>query len=154
MLRSLMILRFLLSEKNKQRGNGGSMIFPAKVDKLNELLSFIEEELGEKNVPMNITMSFLVAVEEIFVNVASYAYPETEGNVEIEFSIGDHRVDVSFADEGLPFNPLEKKDPDINAKVEDRQIGGLGIYMVKKSMDGIDYEYRDNKNILSFWKAF
>lgn len=131
------------------------MIYPAKVELLDDVLGCIEEKLNDNQVPLAVTMSFLVAVEEIFVNVASYAYPnKDDGEVEIDFKIENGQAFISFKDSGIAFNPLDKPDPDVNASAEERDIGGLGIYMVKKSMDGVEYNREDDKNILSFWKNY
>ena len=128
------------------------MIYKASVEELDNLLADVEAKLEENDVSPKITMPFLVAVEEIFVNIASYAYTETEGNVDIELTVTQDRAHICFTDEGIAFDPLAKEDPDINAPAEERQIGGLGIYMVKKTMDGVKYERVDDKNVFSFWK--
>ena len=130
------------------------MIYSAKVEKLDDFLSYLETTMEENEVPIKVVMSFLVAAEEIFVNIASYAYPDSEGDMDVDFTIVDNTVKIVFTDSGIPFDPVSKPDPDVNASAEERGIGGLGIYMVKKSMDGIIYEYKDNKNVLSFWKSF
>jgi len=130
------------------------MVYPAKIEKLDDFLCYIENELGNNGVPIKITMSFLVSAEEIFVNIANYAYKDGDGDIEVDFEVKDNLIKITFSDSGIPFNPLEKEDPDINASVDERDIGGLGIYMVKKAMDGICYDYIDNKNVLSFWKSF
>ena len=96
-------------------------------------------------------MQIDVAVEEIFVNVASYAYEGKEGNCQIEVDAdpGNQYVTITFTDEGIPYNPLAKEDPDVTLSAEEREIGGLGIFIVKKSMDKTAYERKDNKNIFS-----
>lgn len=90
-----------------------------------------------------------LAVEEIFVNIAHYSGAET---ATISCECKGENLEIIFADTGLPFNPLEKADPDITLKAEDRQIGGLGIFLTKKFMDSVVYEYRDGKNILKIKK--
>lgn len=128
------------------------MRYQAKIEELDKVLALVEGKLEEAEVSPKITISFLVAVEEIFVNVAHYAYQGEEGYVDIDLDISDGKILICFCDEGVAFDPLAKEDPDITATVEEREIGGLGIYMVKKSMDGIEYERVDNKNVLRFWK--
>ena len=93
-------------------------------------------------------------MEELFVNVASYAYPSGSGSVTIDMEITEEPAAavITFTDSGIPFNPLKKDDPDIALSAEERQIGGLGIYMVKKSMDDIAYAYRDGRNVLRIVK--
>lgn len=130
------------------------MIYPAKIDVLDELLSYVEGELDKNDVPSNIIMSFLVSVEEIFVNIASYAYPNGNGDADVVLDIKDRRAKIVFSDSGIEFNPLAKPDPDVTMSAEERGIGGLGIYMVKKTMDGVEYQYSNQHNILSFWKDF
>lgn len=130
------------------------MIYVADVAELDKVLADVEGSLESSDVPTKYTISFLVAVEEIFVNIANYAYCDKTGEVDIELVIENGCARITFTDAGIPFDPLAKDDPDVSASAEDRPIGGLGIYMVKKSMDGIQYERRDDKNILSFWKDF
>lgn len=130
------------------------MVYKAEVDNLDNLLADVEMKLEEFNAPMKYVMAFLVAVEEIFVNVASYAYPDAEGDVNVILDVDDKKASITFEDSGIEFNPLDKADPDVNASAEDRPVGGLGIYMVKKSMDGVEYIRKDDKNIFTFWKNF
>ena len=91
------------------------------------------------------------AWEEIFVNVANYAYEE-KGTVEITLSRTQDKITFIFRDNGVKFNPLEKEDPNITASSEEREIGGLGIFMVKKIMDECSYDYVDNHNVLTLVK--
>jgi len=99
-------------------------------------------------------MQMDVAVEEIFVNIANYAYAPGVGQARIRIEItGEPRmVQVTFIDSGVPYDPLAKPDPDVTLSAEERQIGGLGIFMVKKSMDNMLYEYKDKQNILTLQK--
>ena len=101
-------------------------------------------------------MQIDVAIEEIFVNIAHYAYPGGEGNavIEVEADSSAKNVLIVFEDNGIPYNPLEKEDPDISLSADDRPVGGLGIFMVKKTMDGMSYEYKDNRNRLTIVKGF
>jgi len=130
--------------------------FPAKIDTLPEVSEFLEEKLDEFGCPMKVAMQLQIAVEEIFVNIAHYAYPENDGDAEIDivFNEEEKMVSIEFSDKGIEFNPLEKPDPDITLSAEDRKIGGLGIYMVKKSMTEVLYENKDGKNILTILKKF
>ena len=126
----------------------------AKTEKLDEVLAFVDGELEKLDCPMKVQMQLDVAVEELFVNIASYAYAPGEGMATIRFESedGGGTAAITFIDEGVPYNPLEKPDPDTTLKAEERQIGGLGIYMVKKSMDETEYKYRDGKNIFTIKK--
>ena len=128
----------------------------ADISQLDQVLSFADGILEEIECPMKVQMQIDIAIEEIFVNIASYAYPGSEGNavIEVEADGEDKSVQIVFEDEGIPYNPLEKEDPDISLSAEDRPIGGLGIFMVKKSMDDMSYEYKDGKNRLTIKKSF
>ena len=126
----------------------------AKVQNLQQVLDFVDETLESMNCPMKLQMQMDVAVEEIFVNVASYAYAPDTGSVTIrmEKTTDPAAIQVTFIDSGIPFDPTAKADPDVTLSAEERKIGGLGIYMVKKSMDTMTYEYTDGKNILRIAK--
>ena len=126
----------------------------AKVEKLDEVLSFVEDILSEHECSTKIRIQIDVAVEEIFVNIAHYAYKPGSGDAVIaaEVSGDPEYVTISFSDSGVPYDPLKKEDPDVTLNAEDRQIGGLGIFMVKKSMDEVDYQYKDGKNVFSLKK--
>ena len=134
--------------------NNGAIekIFPAKDKYLSELLDFITEELRKADAPQKTLMQISIAVEEIFVNVAHYAYPDRTGNVKLEILFKANAVQLRFKDHGIPFNPLTKENPDITLSAEERDIGGLGIFMVKKTMDAIVYQYKDGMNILTIEK--
>lgn len=133
--------------------NMKQMTFAARIDNLNEVLAFIDEQLEEMNCPMKVQMQIDVAVEEIFVNIASYAYKPGTGDATITITkLDTGAVSITFEDSGIPYNPLEKEDPDITLPADERKIGGLGIYMVKKSMDKMRYEYRNRLNILTIEK--
>lgn len=95
-----------------------------------------------------------LAIEEIFVNIAHYAYgtANTENEVKIVCKYEYKLLTVTFIDQGIKFNPLERPDPDITLSAKDRKIGGLGIFLTKKFMDKVSYEYRDGKNYLTFVK--
>ena len=127
----------------------------AKVANLQQVLDFVDENLKSMRCPMKILMQIDVAVEEIYVNVASYAYAPNTGDVTIRMELQEHprTVVITFIDSGIPYNPLAKADPDVTLSAEERAIGGLGIYMVKKSMDKMEYEYTDQKNVLKTYKV-
>ena len=128
----------------------------AAVEKLNDVIAFLEEIMEKHDVPMKVCLQMQVAVEEIFVNIAHYSYPSGAGPVRIEADIpvGGGSITIRFIDQGVPYDPLQKKDPDITLSADDRPIGGLGIFMVKKSMNDVTYEYKDNSNILTIRKCF
>ena len=127
----------------------------AIVENLAQVLANVDEQLDQEGCPMKTRMQIDIAVEEIFVNIAHYAYaPETgKAMVRIETLADPPSVDITFIDNGVPYDPLAKADPDITLSAEERQIGGLGIFMVKKSMDDVKYEYLDGHNILTLKKG-
>ena len=126
----------------------------AKIENLNEVLAFIDTQLEELDCPMKAQMQIDVAVEEIFVNIAQYAYTPAEGEAVIRLDTEKNpgAVTITFIDSGVPFNPLAVAEPDVTLSAKDRKVGGLGIFMVKRSMDDVVYEYADNKNILTIKK--
>ena len=117
-----------------------------------EVSSYVEGWLDEQGCPMKAAMQLTVALEEIFINVAHYAYPNPPGELELGLDFKDGVVSMQFIDSGTPFDPLAKPDPDVTLGAEERGIGGLGIFMVKKSMDDVTYEFKDGKNILTLLK--
>lgn len=131
------------------------LVLEARIDNLEKVLEFINEQMDACGCSMKAQTQINIAVEEIFVNIASYAYDGNPGSAKIEVltSKEDPRfVEVTFTDSGVPYDPLAKTDPDVSLSAEERQIGGLGIFLVKKSMDDVQYEYRDGKNILKIRK--
>lgn len=126
----------------------------ALLEKLPEVLSFVDAFVEEAGVSMKAQMQIDVAVEELFVNIASYAYAPDTGNATIKVRRDPEKeqVFITFIDSGKPYNPLEKEDPDITLSAEERGVGGLGIFMVKKSMDDMRYEYKDGQNIVTIMK--
>ncbi|MCR5355792.1 MAG: ATP-binding protein [Lachnospiraceae bacterium] len=128
----------------------------AEVDKLDTVLSFIDEELESAGCPLKVQMQIDVAAEEIFVNIAHYAYGPEGGDAIIGLSVNGESSEavISFTDSGIEFDPLAKQDPDVTLAAEERQIGGLGIYMVKKSMDQVTYKRDAGRNILMIRKTW
>lgn len=126
--------------------------FEAKTENLSQVLEFLESELEKSNCNMKIITSLSIALEELFVNVALYAYPNSNGFCTLKLDCIDDDFYITLIDSGIEFNPLAKEDPDITLNAEERDIGGLGIYMVKKTMDDMSYERKDNQNILSMKK--
>lgn len=127
---------------------------PAESAALETVNAFIEKKLGVIDCPKRARMQMRLAVEEIFVNISSYAYHPEVGEAEIGVDIdGDPpAVTIRFLDRGRPFNPLEKPDADTTLSASEREIGGLGILLVKKIMDQVDYAYEDGRNILTIKK--
>ena len=138
----------------KVEARGINKIFPAKVEALSDVLGFIEEKLEEYQCLVKAKMAICVALEEVFVNVARYAYGEAEGNValRIDFDEKSRVITLCMKDKGVAFNPLEKEDPDVTLSAEEREVGGLGIYITKKTMDAVTYAYENGENILTMKK--
>ena len=126
----------------------------AVMDNLDEVLGFVDCELENCDCPPRIQLPIDVAVEELFTNIASYSYTPDIGTatVRIEVNTDPLAVIITFVDHGVPYDPLKKEDPSLDTEIEDRRIGGFGIFMVKNSMDEINYEYRDGQNILTIKK--
>lgn len=121
---------------------------------LPDVLAFVDERLEAAGCPMGPQMQIDLAVEEIFVNIANYAYHPEKGNaiLRVEVSEAPVQVTLTFLDSGKPYDPLAKEDPDVTLSAEDRKIGGLGIFLVKQTMDDVTYEYKDGQNILTLKK--
>ena len=132
------------------------MILNAEIARMDDVLDFINAELEAHDVPMKTIMQLDIAIEEIFVNIAHYAYNPEIGQAAITVDVDDaaRSIAIRFMDRGKPYDPLSREDPDVTLGVEERQIGGLGIYMVKKSMDEVSYAYEGGQNILTIRKRF
>lgn len=124
----------------------------AETDSLDKVTEFIDEQLEAAECSMKAQMQIELAVEEIFVNIAHYAYAPNIGMAGITVETQGDSVLITFEDSGVPYDPLAKDDPDITLSAQDRSVGGLGIFMVKKSMDDVRYAYIDGKNILTLEK--
>lgn len=122
------------------------IIVPASLNHFNEVMSFVSSNLEEYECSMKIQMKIELACDEIFANIVSYAYKDHIGDVEIDMDYKDHCISLTFIDSGIPYNPLEVKDPDVSLSLDKREIGGLGVFLVKKSMDECFYEYMNGKN--------
>lgn len=126
----------------------------ATVENIEIVTDFVNEQLEALNCPMKAQMQIDIAIDELFGNIAHYAYHPEVGSatVRVETEQDPRIVVITFIDGGVPHDPLMAADPDVTQSVQERQLGGLGIYMVKKSMDAITYEYKDGKNILTIKK--
>ena len=126
----------------------------ATVENIAVVTAFVDGQLERLGCPVKTQMQVDVAVDELFGNIANYAYTPRIGaaTVRVEVIEKPLAVVLTFIDNGVPYDPLAQEEPDITLSAEDRPIGGLGIYMVKKTMDDITYEYRDGQNILKIRK--
>lgn len=130
------------------------LTLPATIENIETVIDFVNGQLEEIKCPLKAQMQIDIAIDELFGNIAHYAYnPETgPATVRVEVAEDPIAVVITFIDRGVPYDPLKKEDPDITLSAEERAIGGLGIFMVKKTMDEISYEYKDGKNILRIKK--
>ena len=127
----------------------------AAAENLEEVQAFVDERLEAADCPMKAQMQIAVAVEEIFTNIANYAYAPEKGKATVRVEVSEEPVTVTitFVDHGVPYDPLAKEDPDVTLSAEERKIGGLGIFMTKKLMDDVNYSYKDGQNILTLKKT-
>ena len=130
------------------------LTLPATIENIETVIDFVNGQLEEIKCPLKAQMQIDIAIDELFGNIAHYAYnPETgPATVRVEVTEEPIAVVITCIDRGVPYDPLKKEDPDITLSAEERAIGGLGIFMVKKTMDEISYEYKDGKNILRIKK--
>lgn len=126
----------------------------ATLESIPEVTAFVDEQLEAMDCPMKAQMQIDIAIDELFSNIARYAYNPDVGpaTVRVEVTENPMAVVITFIDHGVPYDPLAKADPDVSLSAEEREIGGLGIYMVKKSMDEVAYEYKNGQNILRIRK--
>ena len=150
-----------LTGSSTMTGNSGAeeesvkeLTLEATLDNIPEVTAFVDNLLEKAECPMKAQIQIAVAIDELFSNIARYAYKGGKGNatVRVEMEKNPAAVRITFADNGTPYNPLEQDDPDITLSAADRPIGGLGIFVVKKTMDDLQYAYRDGKNILCIRK--
>lgn len=129
--------------------------FIANVKELPQVICFIEGELDKFNVDSKTMMQFQLAMEELFVNIATYSYPDkNDGKCQITIQYDQEKQEIilKVEDNGIKFNPLKKEDPNTNLSAEEREVGGLGIFIVKETMDSVEYQYENQKNILTLRK--
>ena len=123
----------------------------ATVENIETVTDFVNEQLEALDCPMKAQMQIDIAIDELFSNIAHYAYnPDVgEATVRVEVTEDPLAVVITFIDKGVPYDPLAKADPDTTLSAEEREIGGLGIFITKKTMDTISYSYEDGRNILT-----
>ena len=130
------------------------MTTEASIENIAQVTAFVDEQLEALNCPVRAQMQIDIAIDELFGNIAQYAYQPGKGpaTVRVEVIKEPLAVVITFVDQGIPYDPLKREDPDVTLPIEERETGGLGVYMVKKTMDDVSYEYRDGKNILKIRK--
>ena len=127
---------------------------PAIAESIPKVTEWIDAALEELGCSMKAQMQLDVAIDELFGNIAAYAYGQGQGDatVRLDFNETDRTVSITFLDSGMPFDPLAKDDPNVNVPAAERAIGGLGIYLVKKTMDSMEYRFENGMNILTIHK--
>ena len=131
-----------------------SLVVEASIENLNGVIDFINSELERHNCPPNIQSDINLAAEEIFTNIANYAYQPASGSAAISIAVGKEEAVVRFEDTGKIYNPLEHPKPAMEKPLMERDVGGLGVFLVKKIMDKVDYERIENRNVLVLTKRF
>jgi len=126
----------------------------ATVENIEVVTDFVNEQLEALDCPMKAQMQIDIAIDELFGNIAHYAYDPDVGEATVRVEVTEHpmAVIITFIDKGIPYDPLKQADPNTSLPAEERELGGLGIFMVKKSMDEITYTYKDGQNILAIKK--
>lgn len=126
----------------------------ATPENVDTVIGFVDKMLEEYNCEMKDQAAIDVAVDELFANIAHYAYDPDTGYATVRVNVikDPLSVEITFVDNGVPYDPLAKTDPDTKQSIEEREIGGMGIFIVKQSMDSVDYEYKDGRNILTIRK--
>ena len=122
---------------------------PASKENYKQFYEWLHGICKDWNVSAELTNKLDMCGEEIYANIAFYAYPQSQGDIRVSVQKEDNQIILRFEDDGIPYNPLEKPDPDINLPPEQRPLGGLGIFMVKEMADDVQYEYSNNRNILT-----
>lgn len=122
----------------------------AMIENMNTVTAFVDDFLDQIACPMKSRIQINIVIDEIFGNICHYAYKDSVGAVTVRVESGNtpKAVFLTFTDNGVPYNPLDTEDPDITSSSEERKIGGLGIYLVKKNMDEMKYEYVNQQNRL------
>ena len=145
-------LTMLCFERKTSGGTRQTLSVDATLEHYADVIAFIDQRLEQNGCDEENRLRVQLAVDEIFTNIATYAYGAEGGKVEITFSCEDGTAQITFADNGIPYDPLQKDDPDLTLSPEDMQVGGLGIFIAKNNMDAISYRYENNRNILTMSK--
>lgn len=128
------------------------LTLPAKIESIEEATAFVDEQLESAGCSPKTVNKINVVIDELFGNIARYAYPEGDGDVTVSVETDGDAAKIVFSDHGIAFDPLEKEEPDITKSAEEREIGGLGIFMVRRIMDSVSYTRKDGENILTVIK--
>jgi len=124
----------------------------ADINQFKSFLGFVEQALDGIDVPQKTVFSLMTVAEEIIINIINYAYTDEPGDLEIDFENEEQIIRFTFKDQGTPFNPMEHSEVDTSLGAHERDIGGLGIHLVKSMTDRVTYQYENGKNILAIEK--
>ncbi len=126
----------------------------ATIDNIGVVTDFVNEQLQALACPMKVQLQIDMAIDELFSNIARYAYHPEIGSATVRVDVTEHpmAVRITFIDQGIPYDPLSAANPDTTLSAEERNPGGLGIYLVRQTMDDVSYEYRGGQNILTIQK--
>ncbi len=130
-----------------------TLTLPAKIENIDTVVDFINAELEQADCSVKVITQLDIVIDEIFGNIAKYAYPDKEGDAIVQIYCGED-IEITFIDSGIPFNPLEHEDPDITGSAEERDIGGLGVFISKKLTDSAVYTYENHQNRLTIHKNY
>lgn len=127
----------------------------ARLESLSKVTAFVDAELEAAGCPIDTQLQFHIVIDEVFGNISHYAYPDGPGEAVIRFSLEESppTLVLTFLDAGIPFDPLKTEAPDTSLKARERKVGGLGIFMVKKLMDEVRYDFIDGRNVLTLRKG-
>ncbi|MCF0175065.1 MAG: ATP-binding protein [Bacteroidales bacterium] len=131
-----------------------ALLLPAKREAFVTLKDWLNSIADELSLPDKTRKQLLISADEIFTNIASYGYPSGDGHakVMVELDTENEEFSIVFSDKGVPYNPLETPDPDLTKPIEEREAGGLGVFVVKKMMDVVEYRREEDCNILTLKK--
>ena len=147
-------LTMLCLERKDGAGRMKTLTVDAKIENLDQVTAFVDEILESADCPMKTQMQIDLSVEEMFVNIAHYAYKDKVGDAQIHVNLTEDGVTITMTDAGIPYDPLARADPDTTLSAQDRQIGGLGVFLVKKNMDEVAYRRENGRNVLTMRKRF
>ena len=145
-----------LKYNGEETSSAKEITVAATVENIQVITDFVNEQLEVVDCPMKAQTQIDIAIDEIFSNIVHYAYTPEAGNATVRIEIEDNpqAAVITFIDSGVPYDPLSQAEPDITLSADEREIGGLGIFMVKKTMDDLAYEHKNGMNILKIRKNF